>query len=158
MPSVVELSREEIINDEIYGFTPQGETIYLLQPHDTDNANCQCVACIEQANPFLTKNRQRLAQQKSRLPCPKKIDTQRLFWQRYKAGVPGYDLFGEPSNHFEYVVYYGKDGPLADTSDYIPPTSWDEIDSSNSDHFPPLSLRSLATLKVLRQKPKVQWY
>lgn len=117
--------------------------------------------CVEQANPLCSHKRQKLAckQQQHR---QKKTDTQYLFWQRYKAGILGYDLLNESSSRFDYVVYYGKCDPLANTSDYFPSISWDDDSSNHSnDNNNDNPLKPSFTLNPLiqrkRPKPKSCW-
>lgn len=144
--------------EEVYDFTPRGETIYLLQPHDPDNPHCRCVSYTEQANPFSPRNHLRLSHAPLS-PRSHKINTQRLFWQRYRAGVPGYDLLGEPSSKFDFVVYYGRGDPFADTNDYIPPTSWNDSCSSNDNSDEPPQPHSFGTQSQSCSSPqkKSQW-
>lgn len=91
---------------------------------------------------------------------------QRLFWQRYKADILGYDLLGEPSDKFDYVVYYSRRDPFADTTDYVPSTGWDDsCSSSNDDHdrtppssppFTPSAKKKFST-PTTNTKSKWQW-
>lgn len=118
---------------EIYGFTPNGETINLLQPHDPSNPRCRSVSWSEQADPFCPQNWQRLAR-RQRSPSKKKpIDTQRRFWQHYKSGILGYDILGDPYEKFDYDAYYGKKDSLTDTSHYLPFLGWNNNSSDSND-------------------------
>lgn len=81
-----------------------------------------------------------------------------MFWQRYKSGIPRYDLLGESSSRFDYVVYYSKGDPPANTSDYLPPSSWDNDSFDHSDdHNDDNSLSKPSfTSKPLIQKKRLK--
>lgn len=49
----------------------------------------------------------------------KRKNVQHLLYERYKAGVLGYDLLGEPSSKYDFVVYYGKGDPLVNKKERL---------------------------------------
>lgn len=108
--SLMSVSLEEKeIQEEIYDFTSHGQTIYLLKPHNVEDPNCKCVSCIEQT--FTIKKTDNV--ETSFHPQKKKTKG------RYKAGVLGYALLGEPTSKYDFVVYYGKGDPLVNKKERL---------------------------------------
>lgn len=80
---------------------------------------------------------------------------QHVFYERYKVKVPGYNLLGEPSSKYDFVVYYGKRDPLVDL--FITPLIRRPNDYNRSDDYddPPTPKRQTLIIKIQTPRSKI---